>query len=333
MKPTSKFSILAYSFSLLVLVIFATYAYAQNIDMNQVNKAVSEAEKALAGPPAPPLGVDTKQAVQAANELADVEGEFDVAGESEGDGNKAADSDKKVSDSGGKDAAAENTDSVEIMSFGNDDEPEQEQKQVVIKTPTKGTGSPGLFYSQYISDMSSQECMRRAKAAFEAEGMFIGNGDYWWYGASEPRYHSYNNCLDIGGGRTIINLTTASWRMDTSDHLNRLIKAFNSPDSVSKKTPYKGSVERQIPELYMWVQMRNMSQAECIKRGVNAVLSEGLNLIGSNKSWVGAADGRFNTYIACTDLGNGQVYINVTTTSSQAEDIAGHRDRITSKFN
>jgi hypothetical protein len=231
------------------------------------------------------------------------------------------------------DTITEQKPNQKIMSLGEGERDKVKEPKKEVATKTHGPGSPGMYFRQYIQQISAQECMRRAKAAFESEGMTIGAGDYWWYGASEPRFHSYNNCLDIGNGYIIVNFTSASWRMDTLDHLNRLTSAHNSPPgTLSKKTPYSGDVPRPIPELYMWLQIKNLSQPECIRRATAALKSEGLNITGSDVWWVGGNDSRFNTYVACTNLGNGKVYVNVTSTSSQTEDIARHRNRITKEF-
>lgn len=113
------------------------------------------------------------------------------------------------------------------------------------------------------------------------------------------------------------------------DHLNRLTSAYNAPPgTLPKQAPYSGEVARPIPELNMWVQMRNISQPECIKRATGVLKSEGLNENGRDTWFVAGQDARFHTYVVCTDLGGGNVYVNVTSTSSQSEDLNGHRDRI-----
>lgn len=194
-------------------------------------------------------------------------------------------------------------------------------------------GSPGLFFWQNIVNGTPEQCMKRAEDAFESEGMKIGNGDYWWLGASEPRYHGYNVCLDAGNGQTFVHFAVASWRYDTQAHLQLLTSAYNSPPgTLDKKAPFTGSVPRRIPELYMWVQKKRMTQIDCLKRATEALRSEGLQIAGSDTYWVGGADARFNTYVTCTDLGNGFVYVNVTSASSEKEDIGGHRDRISRQF-
>ena len=317
--------------------------------MKSVNKLVGEVEAALAKYPAPPEGMDTEQAVKAAEDLgihADTSAEIIIVEDTDLSSGVVPDTrDDEVTTSGGdhkngtptsydgqdENAQEEEASNPHVMSLGDPSAHEDTGKEVASNGPSANTGigSPAMYFWTSVQKISAQQCMQRAKAAFESEGMTIGNGDYWWYGAYEPRYHSYNNCLDIGNGNTLVNFTSASWRNDVLDHLNRLISAYNSPPgTLSKQTPYSGEVDRQIPELYMWVQMRNISQSECIKRATNVLKSEGLNVSGSDAWFVAGQDARFHTYVLCTDLGDGNVYVNVTSTSSQTEDLNGHRDRI-----
>lgn len=331
------------------LLIPSFFAIAQEQpDMKSVNKLIGEVEAALAKAPAPPEGIDTEQAVKAAEDLGirgDKSAEIIIVEDTDlssgmapdtGDDEVAAPGEDHESrtqtsyDKQGGNETEEEASNQHVMSLGDPSAHEDAEKEVASNNPRSntGTGSPGLYFWQNIENISAQQCMQRAKAAFESEGMTIGNGDYWWYGAYEPRYHSYNNCLDIGNGKTIVNFTSASWRMDALDQLNRLISTYNSPAGASKQAPYSGDVPRPIPELQMWVQMRTMSQPECIRRATNVLKSEGLNITGSEAWYVAGQDARFNTYVACTDLGGGNVYVNVTSTSSQTEDLNGHRDRI-----
>lgn len=327
------------------LVVASPFARSQEQpDMKSVNKLIGEVEAALAKYPAPPKGIDTEQAVKAAQDLGihgDKSAEIIIVEDTNPSSGMASDTKNEEVTASGDDHKKETPASYDkqedeeasnpqIMSLGDPSANEDTETQVARNNSpaNTGAGSPGLYFWQNIENVSAQQCMQRAKAAFESEGMTIGNGDYWWYGAFEPRFHSYNNCLDTGNGNTIVNFTSASWRMDTLDHLNRLISAYNSPAGISKQAPYSGDVPRPIPELYMWVQMRTMSQKECIKRATKALKSEGLNITGSDAWYVTGQDARFNTYVACTDLGNGNVYVNVTSTSSQTEDLNGHRDRM-----
>lgn len=348
-KRLASLIIVSLVFSVFVLNTSSVFA-EEEIDMNAVSALIDEIDGVLASSPAPPEGVDTKEALRAADELGILEGsegEFVVVDETGSTADTSVknttasrddnltDAEDKTEDSDAIYTTKEQKSNQKIMSLGEGGPDSKPKKEVAGRNDVQaqGTGSPGMFFWQNVQPISAQECMRRARDAFESEGMTIGNGDYWWYGAYEPRFHSYNNCLDIGNGYTIVNFTSASWRMDTLDHLNRLISAYNSPPgTLSKKTPYSGDVPRRIPELYMWVQMKNLSQPECIKRATAALKSEGLNITGVDVSWVLGQDGRFNTYVACTDIGNGNVYVNVTSTSSQSEDIEGHRNRIMSKF-
>ncbi len=333
--------------SLLVPSIFALAQ--EQPDMKSVNKLVGEVEAALAKSPAPPEGMDTEQAVKAAEDLGihgDTPAEIIIVEDTDLSSDMAPDTiNGEVSTSGGDrksgppanyDKQGENAEEEEasnphVMSLGDPSADEGGEKEVASSSPSADsvTGSPGIYFWTSVQKISAQECMQRAKAAFESEGMTIGNGDTWWYGAYEPRYHSYNNCLDLGNGNTLVNFTSASWRNDVPDHLNRLTSAYNAPPgTLPKQAPYSGEVARPIPELYMWVQMRNISQQECIKRATNVLKSEGLNENGRDTWFVAGQDARFHTYVVCTDLGGGNVYVNVTSTSSQAEDLNGHRDRI-----
>ncbi|MAT40677.1 MAG: hypothetical protein CL946_13865 [Ectothiorhodospiraceae bacterium] len=331
-------------FLALTILLSAPYVLAQEEqNMKAVNKLIGEVEAALAKAPAPPEGIDTEQALKAARELGllnDTGEEIIVIEDEDLTADRAADAaadddtvpagKKKKETRTAQSEPVEDKTNPQLMNLGDPSANEDTETQVARNNSPANNeaGSPGLYFWQNIENISAQECMQRAKAAFESEGMTIGNGDYWWYGAFEPRFHSYNNCLDIGNGKTIVNFTSASWRMDTLDQLNRLISAYNSPAGTSKQAPYSGEVDRPIPELYMWVQMRNISQSECIKRATNVLKSEGLNVSGSDTWFVAGQDARFNTYVACTDLGGGNVYVNVTSTSSQTEDLNGHRDRI-----
>ena len=320
-------------------------------DMQSVNKLVGEVEAVLAKSPAPPEGMDTEQAVKAAEDLGihgDTPAEIIIVEDTDLSSGMAPDTgDEEVTASGedrknrtpnsydkqdtNETKEVEEATNPKIMSLGDPSADEGGEKEVASSGPSADSvaGSPGIYFWTSVQKISAQECMQRAKAAFESEGMTIGNGDTWWYGAYEPRYHSYNNCLDLGNGNTLVNFTSASWRNDVLDHLNRLTSAYNAPPgTLPKQAPYSGEVARPIPELYMWVQMRNISQQECIKRATNVLKSEGLNENGRDTWFVAGQDSRFHTYVVCTDLGGGNVYVNVTSTSSQAEDLNGHRDRI-----
>jgi len=332
------------------LLVPSFFALAQEQpDMQSVNKLVGEVEAALAKSPAPPEGMDTEQAVKAAEDLGihgDKSAEIIIVEDTGLSSDMVSDTkDEEVTASGGdrksgppasydgqdEKAQEEEASNPHIMSLGDPSAHEDTGKEVASNGPSANTGigSPGIYFWTSVQKISAQECMQRAKAAFESEGMTIGNGDTWWYGAYEPRYHSYNNCLDLGNGNTLVNFTSAGWRNDVPDHLNRLTSAYNAPPgTLPKQAPYSGEVARPIPELNMWVQMRNISQQECIKRATNVLKSEGLNENGRDTWFVAGQDARFHTYVVCTDLGGGNVYVNVTSTSSQAEDLNGHRDRI-----
>jgi len=328
-------------------------------DMTEVNRQVSEAEKVLAGPPVPPETIDTKEILEAAKKdgvLSGTQGTYVVVGE-DGTTKKGApdtssgsdsihDSNASVSDSGtqskNSDDLVESKPNQKVFSLGSDvgkvaESPEQntyDTEPPAKKNETAFSTRPALYMSNLILDMPAQECMRRAKAAFESLGMKLGNGDYWWYGAFDSAFHSYNICLDIGGGKSIVNFTTTSWGNDALDQVNRLTKAFNStPGTLPKKDAYKGNFETTyIPGLYMWVKSYTMSVQNCLKIAGKALKSEGMETSGDPNWFVGGYNDLFNSYVICNDIGNGNVTVNITASGSPQEDVAGHWNRIIANF-
>jgi hypothetical protein len=326
-------------------------------DMSEVNRQVSEAEKVLAGPPVPPETIDTKEILEAAKKdgvLAGTQGTYVVLGEDGASSDSASapsspteytpDSSSTVPDSGSQsgssDVLVESKPNQKVFSLSQDIGKETDNKDTAAAEPPKkqnetfSAGRPALYLSNYILDMPAQECMRRAKAAFESLGMKIGNGDYWWYGAFDSAFHSYNICLDIGGGKSIVNFTTTSWGNDASDQINRLTKAFNSaPGALPKKDIYEGAFEATyIPGLYMWVDSHAMSVQNCLDIASKALKSEGMEINGDPTWFVGGYNDVFNSYVICNDIGNGNVTVNITASGSPLKDVAGHWNRIIANY-